>query len=74
MDSHFFLSELDLQRLTGRLRPKSQCNWLLKNGWKFSVNALGKPIIAIDEAERKLVDKSTSNLSNKEPNWGVLNG
>lgn len=74
MDSNFFLSEVDLQRLTGRLRPKSQCNWLLKNGWKFTVNALGQPIVAINEAESRLVGGLATKTLKTEPNWEVLHG
>ena len=69
MDSHIFLSKSDLQQLTGRLRPTAQRNWLLKRGWKFEVDAIGKPVVAVSEAERRLVGKSIKIFPNKEPNW-----
>ncbi len=74
MDSHFFLSKPDIQQLTGRIRPSAQLAWLSKHDWKFTIDALGNPVIAINEAESKLVGKSTSNHSNKEPNWEALHG
>ena len=69
-----FLSESEVQQLTGRLRPKAQCMWLLNHGWKYTVNQLGRPVVAIAEAERKLVGNTSNHLTGKEPNWEALNG
>ena len=72
--SLIFLSDLEVQQLTGRHRPTAQCHWLQKHGWKHDINAIGRPVVAIAEAERKLVGKPFNQPSGKEPNWEVLNG
>ena len=72
--SLIFLSDLEVQQLTGRHRPTAQCHWLQKHGWKHDINAIGRPVVAIAEAERKLVGSTAKNLTGKEPNWGALNG
>lgn len=69
-----FLSEADIQQLTGLQRSKAQCKWLNHHGWKFDVNALGKPVVAIAEAERKLVGNLSNASTKGEPNWEGLNG
>jgi len=69
-----FLSDKDINCLTGRLRPSAQCRWLQHNGWKYTVNQLGRPVVAFAEAERKLVGTSTNQSSSKEPNWESLDG
>ena len=71
--SPIFLSESEVHQLTGRLRPKAQCTWLLNHGWKFTVNALGKPIVATAEVEQRLLGNAKLPTGN-EPNWGALNG
>ena len=67
-----FLSSHDLKRLTGYVRPSAQAGWLRRNGYRFTVNGLGEPVVAAAEAERKLVGGS-SNVT-QEPNFGAING
>jgi hypothetical protein len=45
---------------------------LRRNGYRFTVNALGAPVVAAAEAARKLVGGS-SNVT-QEPNFGAING
>lgn len=71
--SLIFLSDLEVQQLTGRHRPTAQCHWLQKHGWRFTVNALGNPIVATAEAERHLLGNAKLSAG-KEPNWGALDG
>lgn len=71
---YLFLSEIDIHQLTGLRRPKAQCKWLRRHGWKYDVNALGLPVVAIAEAERKLVGNPIKQSAGKEPNWGNLDG
>lgn len=65
------LSEEQLQRLTGRRRPSAQSKWLGRHGWKFAVNALGRPIVAEAEFNRRLVGRSALK---QEPDFGALHG
>jgi hypothetical protein len=44
-----------LVKLTGYVRVSAQIRWLSHNGWKFTVNGLGDPIVAEAEFNRKLV-------------------
>lgn len=67
-----FLSACDINRLTGYVRPSAQVRWLRRNGYRFTVNALGAPVVAAAEAARKLVGGS-SNVT-QEPNFGAING
>ena len=49
------LSPPDLKALTGYVRASAQIRWLRHNGWKFALNALGDPIVAVAEFNRHLV-------------------
>lgn len=53
-----FLTPEDVARLTGKARPTAQVRWLRNQGWRFAVNALGHPVVAVAEAERQLVAES----------------
>ena len=57
-------------RLTGWKRPSLQIQWLRQHGYKIDVNGLGQPIVAIAEANRKLVGGPVSRQ--QEPNWDAL--
>jgi len=67
-----FLSENEIQRLTGKKRPSAQIAWLRAKGYKMSVNGLGEPVVAIAEANRKLVGGSAARI--QEPNWDAMHG
>lgn len=67
-----FLTQAEVERLTGKKRHSAQIRWLRKRGYKIEVNGLGEPIVAVSEATRKLVGGSYS--LQQEPNWGALNG
>ena len=54
------LSESDIQDLTGYTRPSAQVRWLRHNGWKFTLNAHSKPVVALAEFNRHLVQASYS--------------
>ncbi len=66
-----FLSTSELERLTGKRRPSAQVRWLRAHGFRFTVNGLGEPIVALGEAHRKLVGGVAPR---QEPDWGALNG
>lgn len=50
-----FLTTSEIRTLTGRVQHSAQVRWLRRQGFRFTVNALGDPVVAIAEANRKLV-------------------
>ena len=69
-----FLAETDVQSLTGYRRPSAQIRWLRQHGWRFIVNALGKPVVALAEFNRRMVGSVQRSVAQQEPNWDALNG
>jgi hypothetical protein len=69
-----FLAEPDVRNLTGYARPSAQVEWLRRNGWRFAINALGKPVIALAEFNRRMVGGVHRTLATQDPDWGALNG
>jgi hypothetical protein len=66
-----FLTHDEIRMLTGRQRPTAQVRWLRDHGYRHTVNAMGAPVVAIAEANRKLVGGVRSA---QEPNWEAMNG
>jgi hypothetical protein len=54
-----FLTDTDLQSLTGYKRPAEQRRWLASRGWAFEVRADGKNRVLIEEAHAKMVTRQT---------------
>jgi hypothetical protein len=50
-----FLLSCDMNRLTGYVRPSAQVRWLHRNGYRFTVNGLGEPTVAVSKDDRELV-------------------
>jgi hypothetical protein len=67
------LAEKELCDLTGYVRPSAQVKWLQRNGWRFTVNALGKPAVAVAEFNRRMVGGSGT-IKHQEPNWEAIRG
>lgn len=67
-----FLTPADIERLTGKRRPSAQVRWLRKHGYRLTVNGLGEPIVAVAEANRKLVGGVAA--QHEQPNWNALRG
>jgi hypothetical protein len=44
-----------MNRLTGYVRPSAQVRWLHRNGYRFTVNGLGEPTVAVSKDDRELV-------------------
>lgn len=65
-----FLTEEEIQRLTGKKRPSAQITWLKTKGYRFSVNGLNQPVVAVAEANRKLVGGTAARQ--QEPNWEAM--
>ncbi len=49
-----FLSKEDLEQMTGFKRPSRQRKWLDHNGYRFDVNAAGRPVVLMSAVEQKL--------------------
>ncbi len=61
-----------LKSVTGYVRASAQARWLRRHGWKFTVNALGEPVVALAEFNRHMVGGRAA--STQEPNWEAMNG
>lgn len=68
--ARMFLTVNEIERLTGKHRPSAQIAWLKAHGYRFTVNGLNQPIVAVAEANRKLVGGSAPRQ--QEPNWDAL--
>jgi hypothetical protein len=66
------LSASEIQQLTGYTRASAQVRWLRHHGWRFTVNALGQPTVAVAEFNRHHVGGKAA--AAQEPNWEALNG
>lgn len=66
-----FLTVADLEHLTGLQRPSAQARWLKRHGWRFTVNGLGRPVVAVAEANRHLVG---GKAAHQEPDYRACHG
>lgn len=64
------LASSELQTLTGYVRPSAQVRWLRQHGWRFTVDRLGRPVVAAAEFNRHMVGGAAAR---REPNWSALN-
>lgn len=67
------LSKDDLQQVTGYRRASDQARWLTQHGWRFTRNALGRPVVARAELERQLVGSNRAKTTD-EPDWSACSG
>ena len=67
-----FLNVEEIERLTGKKRPHAQIAWLKEHAYRFTVNGLNQPIVAVAEATRKLVGGAA--VRQQEPNWDAYHG
>lgn len=65
-----FLTDTDLEQLTGRKYFKVQAKWLARHGYKFEMNAHGRPVVLLSAVQEKL---SPSVSSSRQPNFDALN-
>lgn len=66
-----FLTVSDLRTLTGYVRCSAQVRWLRRHGYRFTVNALGTPVVAVAEFNRRMVGGRSAQ---QEPNFEAMNG
>jgi hypothetical protein len=64
-----------LAALTGRHRAAGQIQWLTEHGYRFDVNALGRPVVLEKEVENKLLsNRNNKNISKSiKPNFAAIN-
>jgi hypothetical protein len=48
-----FLDAAQLVQLTGRKRPKAQCEFLAREGYHFRLNACGEPVVLVAEVHKR---------------------
>lgn len=65
-----FMSEEDLQSLTGYIRQAEQKRWLRANGVTFKLDRWGRPRVLRAEVERVL--SSTVTVEEDEPDWEAM--
>lgn len=73
MDTPFFLSDVELETLTGFKTPARQVDWLRNKGWRFEVNGNRKPVIARKYAE-KMLGCGAAEEAGYRPNFQALMG
>jgi hypothetical protein len=52
--SPFLLTPDEVNEITGFKLNRLQVDWLHRKGWRFEVNAVGRPVIARKYAEKML--------------------
>lgn len=58
-DVDTYLTEAEIRRLTGRVYQKVQCRVLAAQGWPFSVDGDGKPLVLRKAHDERLGNKTT---------------
>jgi len=66
-----FLTTEEIELLTGHRQAGAQIRWLQRTGYRVVVNALGRPVVARAEVDRKLAGGRTAR---QEPNYAAING
>lgn len=56
-----FLTDKELEELTGLKRGKEQCDYLALNGWTFFKDVHGKPKVSVEYAKCKLGETKETN-------------
>lgn len=71
-----FLSPEELMEVTGYKHVASQREWLDKNGWRYVVNAAGRPIVGRWFARMRLAGVQPTLtggvLASTQPNFAAL--
>lgn len=67
----FLLTPDEVQEITGFKLNRLQVDWLRRKGWRFEVNAVGRPVVARKYAEKMLgcAEEAAAVL---RPNFGAL--
>lgn len=52
-----FVTREELETITGLRQFAAQKRWLIARGWKFELNAGGRPIVLRAEMERRMLSQ-----------------
>ena len=74
MTATTFLTKEELRELTGRALHKRQREWLKAEGWTFTINAAGRPIVSRAHMEAMLGGAKTDTAETRtySPNFGAI--
>ena len=72
MTTGWLLTPEEIEAITGYRLTSRQVSWLRGKGWRFEVNALGRPVIARRYAEKMLGCGEAENPLPARPNFGAL--
>ena len=64
-----FLTNEEIVALTGYRRYSAQLRWLADHGYRFEVNALGRPVVLASSVEHRLQQRTRST---REPRFEAL--
>ena len=64
-----FLNKDELVILTGFANVSRQCKWLDSNGWIYSVNAKGFPVVGRDYCNARMAGGITRNWTEQMPDF-----
>jgi len=67
----FLLTPDEVQDITGFKLNRLQVDWLQRKGWRFEINAIGRPVVARKYAENKLGCADEFGVVLR-PNFGAL--
>lgn len=67
----FLLTSDEVQDITGFKLNRLQVEWLQRKGWRFEVNAIGRPVVARKYAEKMLGCADDATVIQR-PNFGAL--
>ncbi len=67
-----FISQDEVAELTGYQQPKRQAKWLADNGYRFALDATGRPKVLREEVENYLIGKVKGR--SRSPNFAALHG
>ena len=62
-----WLSDSDIERLTGYKQPSKQSTWLSQNGYKFTLAGNGKPLVDSEQFSVK-----SKVVKSKQPNFEAI--
>ncbi|MBI5107630.1 MAG: DUF4224 domain-containing protein [Rhodocyclales bacterium] len=62
----------EVQEITGFKMNRLQVAWLRQKGWRFELNATGRPIVARRYAEKMLGCDGDEGRAHHMPNFGAL--
>lgn len=74
MNAPAFLTAEEMRELTGRALHKRQREWLQAEGWTFTVNAAGRPIVSRAHMEAMLGGAKTDTAEARiyRPNFDAI--